>query len=249
MASTLITAYLGKGTAAARPATPLITTGSLGIYYATDTDVMSFYLNGAWRNAPLYDPGTVPTVVQVAFTPNHATGVTFGVAPTNGNLLIAMNFNTTAHTAAAGWTLQFENTSGTDFGSVFSKVAGAGESTSQTPITAAGTAGGMVVWEIAGANATFLAAGASQAEQSGTASLPVSFPCVKNCLALSAVGVVTGVTISKQFNAGVQDVLDNTGERKLYAGHTDITKTPLAGVFVGLSGTGSSKSITVLITS
>lgn len=49
MASTLITAYLGQGLAAARPATPTLATGTYGTYYATDTKVWSAYFNGAWQ--------------------------------------------------------------------------------------------------------------------------------------------------------------------------------------------------------
>lgn len=50
MTSTLMSAYMGQGTAAARPATPLIDTGTIGFYYATDTNVLSVYENGAWSN-------------------------------------------------------------------------------------------------------------------------------------------------------------------------------------------------------
>lgn len=55
MASTLITSYVGSGLAAARPATPVLATGTFGYYYATDTGVMTFYANGAWRNHPPSD--------------------------------------------------------------------------------------------------------------------------------------------------------------------------------------------------
>lgn len=72
MASTLITSYLGQGLAAARPATPLIATGTIGWYFATDTGVMSVYANGAWRVAPpngmdLWSPplaASFPTIIN-----------------------------------------------------------------------------------------------------------------------------------------------------------------------------------------
>lgn len=60
MASTLLTAYLGQGLAAARPATPTIATGTIGWYYATDTGVLSYYSNGAWRSLSASDPSISP---------------------------------------------------------------------------------------------------------------------------------------------------------------------------------------------
>lgn len=93
--------------------------------------------------------------------------VTMGAAPTNGNLLVAMLFYqgaapATDHPAASGWTQQSTFNAHTAFTAdesviVYSKVAGAGESTTQTPATNTGT-GYMIVWEVSGAAATFAAA-------------------------------------------------------------------------------------------
>jgi hypothetical protein len=44
--STLVTDYVGRGTHAARPATPNVPAGSTAIYYETDTTNI-FYWNGA----------------------------------------------------------------------------------------------------------------------------------------------------------------------------------------------------------
>lgn len=44
----LITEFLGEGLAAARPATPDIPAGSIGLYYATDDAELSGYFDGAW---------------------------------------------------------------------------------------------------------------------------------------------------------------------------------------------------------
>lgn len=61
MTATLVTAYLGQGLAAARPAAPALATGTVGWWYSTDTGVMSYYANGAWANAsvqaPVFHPG------------------------------------------------------------------------------------------------------------------------------------------------------------------------------------------------
>ncbi len=47
--STVITDYLGRGTAAARPATPVIPTGGMALYYATDTGALSIWDGAAWQ--------------------------------------------------------------------------------------------------------------------------------------------------------------------------------------------------------
>lgn len=250
MASTLITAYLGEGLAAARPATPSITAGSIALYYATDTGVTSLFDGTSWHTVGGgYSKGTVPTVVQTAFSPNHSSGATFGAAPTNGNLLVAMCWNPTVNTAGTGWTKVFENSTGTDFGSIYTKTAGAGESTTQSPLNSAPAAGGMVIWEVHGQNASPIAAAAGQVEQSSTSAVPVLLPNVVNCLGLAGIAVVTTPTITVALNAGTQDVLDNTGERKLFAGHTDLGQTPMCGVMATFSGSASSKCLTILITS
>jgi hypothetical protein len=248
MTSTLITAYLGQGLAAARPVTPAIAAGSIGFYYATDTDVLTVYANGAWRSPGGYASGTIPTVKQVAFSPNHSAGATFGIAPTNGNLLVAMTFNPTVNTAGAGWTKYFENSSGTDFGCIMTKVAGGAESTTQSPLNAAPAAGGMVIWEIASTLGTpTVGPPGGQAEQSGSVSVPVTLPNASGYLGLSAIAVVTTPTITSVANGGTQDVLDNTGERKLFAGHTNLGLTPTVGVIALFSTVASSKALTILI--
>lgn len=49
----LITQFLGAGLAASRPATPDVPTGALAFYFATDTEVLSFYdpNDAAWQTA------------------------------------------------------------------------------------------------------------------------------------------------------------------------------------------------------
>lgn len=98
--------------------------------------------------------------------------VTFGAAPTSGNLLVAMLFYqgaapSTDHPAASGWTQQSSFNAHTAFTAdesviVYSKVAGAGESTTQTPATNTGT-GYMIAYEVSGAASTF--AGALDAQE------------------------------------------------------------------------------------
>ena len=140
--STLITQYLGEGTAASRPATPSVAAGCIAFYYATDTGALTVWNGSTWVAAGGgYNAGTAPTVVQSqAGNSGGATGggagLTLGSAPINGNLLIAMTVNTPATTPGSGWTLLASNTSGTDDGYIYYKVAGAGESTTQAPLDA-----------------------------------------------------------------------------------------------------------------
>lgn len=249
--STLITDYIGRGTHANRPVTPgPIPTGCTALYYETDTTTLFYWSGAAWvQVGGGYSAGTVPTVVQTAFSVNGTNSAVFGVAPTNGNLLVAMWCNPTSATVGAGWTSQVTNSTGTDFSGIYTKVAGAGESTTQTPLGGVSTTGGMVIWEIAGANATPFVGGVSQAEQSGLFNTPNLLPGCSSCLGLAACISVTTPTITKGLNAGTQDVLDNSGTRKIFAGHTDLSKTPLVGVVAVFSATASSKSLSCLITS
>lgn len=50
MASPLVKTYFGAGTFASRPATPLVATGCLALYYATDTLSLYCYAGGAWHS-------------------------------------------------------------------------------------------------------------------------------------------------------------------------------------------------------
>lgn len=196
-----------------------------------------------------YAPGTVPAVVQTALSVNGGNSATFGTAPTNGNFLVAMCFNPANDSAGTGWAKVAENTSGTDYGLIFTKTAGAAESTTQSPISGVGGTGGIVIWEISGAGASPFVAGLSQPEQSGASNTPILLPNTFNCLGLSAVALVSGNTITAALGLGTQDVLDNSGTRCIAAGHTDLSKTPMVGVLAIFSGSGNSKGCTCLITS
>jgi hypothetical protein len=88
MTSTLITAYLGQGLLAARPAAPALATGAIGFYWATDTQVMYAYTNGAWRVASagvdLYSPplaASFPTIINggAAAPPPSVTDTSYGM--------------------------------------------------------------------------------------------------------------------------------------------------------------------------
>lgn len=60
MSVTFITSYLGQGLAAARPVSPNITAGSIGYYFATDTNALTVFAGGTWQAIPAASP-TLPT--------------------------------------------------------------------------------------------------------------------------------------------------------------------------------------------
>lgn len=253
MSSTLITSYLAPGLAAARPVAPAIAAGTIAIYYATDTGTVSLYDGSTWHTVGGgYAPGSTPSIVQVAHNNNGSDAVTFGVAPTNGNLLVAIAVNPSVNAAGSGWTQVFLNSSGTDYGTLLTKTAGAGESTTQTPLSSSPSTGGMVVWEIAGANATPIASIASEAEASlnlYVSTVPLPIPA--GCLFLGAIGLVsTSNNFVKMFNV-TQDVLDTSGTgRQIAAGHATLGTAPIGQLLATLSGSGSPgyKPVSVLIT-
>lgn len=196
-----------------------------------------------------YDAGTPPTLVQFGSDTTGSNSVVLGVAPTNGNLLVAMSFNPTSDTTGAGWTKQTENFGGTDYGIIFTKVAGAGESTTQTPCAGLGGTGAIAMWELHGQAVAFFVGGASQNEATGQPNnTPVLLPNLKNCIGLSAVGVVPPQTILAAYGAGTNDALLNTNSRYLAAGHGDLSKTPMTGLLLTLSAAASSKGCSCLIT-
>ena len=125
--STLITDYLGRGLAAARPASLSVATNALALYYATDTDSWAYWNGSGWTALPA---GSVSEVVAGA----GLSGGTISVAGT-----LAANWQQGTVTALGsnvsivGGTLEVA----AGVGSVTEIVAGAG--LSGGTITSAGT--------------------------------------------------------------------------------------------------------------
>lgn len=61
MASGLIGEYIGEGLLAARPATPDIGAGVIAFWYSTDTEMLSTYVDGAWKNVMPHVGTTAPS--------------------------------------------------------------------------------------------------------------------------------------------------------------------------------------------
>lgn len=249
MTATFIAQYMGQGLAAARPVTPLVTTGALAIYQATDTGVLSTYYGGAWHTFT-QPPGTPPTVIQSKLAVATSASITLNSGPINGNLLVAMFFNPTVGTVGAGWTLQTSNGTGTDFGVIATKVAGVAESATQSPLSGSAT-GVIAMWELNGqAGANFVVASATQAMQSSLVSASPQFPNLLNCLCLGAVDLVsTSNSINALFNMTQDQIINSGTTRQAVMGHSDAS-VPIGMPLVNFTGAGTpgNKSAIILIT-
>ena len=192
-----ITDYATVGTYAARPATPNTAAGEISFYYETDTSHLFCYVIGTgWVQI---DSG--PAIVQQ----KAATGsgsVTLAGAPTAGNLLVAFTSDGgTSESAASGWTKIAFTVAANDGAGIYWKLAGAGESTTQTPTTA--TPAGICIFEIANASpgvftqnadlsGTAIAASTTSTKSTGN-SLIIGMAC--NRSATVAPTSITGATL------------------------------------------------------
>lgn len=249
--SNLLVTYLGAGLASARPATPSIAVGTVGIWWNTDTKTLDAYdlTNAAWNAiGGGGSAGTPPTVVQFASDKTGADTVTFSSAPTNGNLLVAISFNPSTDTAGSGWTAVGSNGSGTDFGTVFTKTAGASESATQQPINSAPGTGCMGVWELHNAAGGIITASLAP-EVSAINNATGPLPNLTNVLFLGGIGLVsTSNSINVVYNVTV-DHQDASGTGRQGAwGHSTaaIALGQMLATFTG-SGTPSSKALGVLV--
>lgn len=108
---------------------------------------------GKWTNSSVLatpSSATAPTIVQSSTNAsNTAMSFTMGSTPTNGNLLVAiLMVYPTSYTIGTGWTVVGSGTATTGDGYVIAtKVAGASESTTQTPLAVAGAG---AIYEISG---------------------------------------------------------------------------------------------------
>lgn len=103
----------------------------------------------------------VQTIAAVGGTGTSTTAaVTMGAAPTNGNLLLAVGILSSTNgvpAANTGWTVQATDgpAAGGVYVALYSKYAGAGESTNQQPEANGRNIWGLHVWEISGVVGTY----------------------------------------------------------------------------------------------
>lgn len=192
-----ITDYAAVGTHAARPATPNTAAGEISFYYETDTSHLFCYIIGTgWVQTD-----NAPSIVQQKAVVNAGSAV-MGSGPVLGNLLIALTADPgTSENPGSGWTRLAFNSAVNDGVGIFWKLAGASESTTQTPTTA--TPAGMVIFEVANASpgaftqnpdlsGTAIAASTTSTKKSGSG-LVLGMAC--NRSASVAPTSITGATL------------------------------------------------------
>ena len=147
----------------------------------------------------------------------------------------------------SGWTGLANDSGGTDYSAISYKVAGASESTTQTP-TIANSSIGMVVWEVSGQNASPFILATMATPGSATGQSSPSAPGMANILALAYITTdgSTSATIGSALNM-TQDQLVNTGDQHLVAGHSTGAK-PIAQLFATFSVASTARTGLVLIT-
>lgn len=152
---------------------------------------------------PDWEPATIaasgPTIIQdvVASNASLATGIVV-TAPTQNNLLLAFCFSTgSQNVAGAGWLTLFNGTSGTYDTAIFYKIAGAGESTIQTP-TSVASSGEISFYEIHNGAISV----GSETVSFSSAAPTVAVECTKaSMIAVGAVADNSGATTATFTNA------------------------------------------------
>lgn len=96
--STLITDYLGRGTAASRPASVNVPSGGIAVYYATDTGDFSVWNGSAWVGfgALGIDTQGTQAVSTATATITPATGTTSVVVTVSHNTTLTIGNGTYA---------------------------------------------------------------------------------------------------------------------------------------------------------
>ena len=194
--------------------------------------------------AALAAPGTPPVIVQSKASVTGTQSITLDSAPTEGNLLVAMWWNPSVGTDGAGWTRVAATDTGIDFAHIVTKVAGAGESATQSPINSSpGGTGGIIMWELTGQAVSAPVAAATMGFASGTLQFQgPALPGVTDMIALHGSG---GDNTYTSVSNAIQDQLVNSGGRKVYAGHS--TFPVGAQIFGVVGGTNQLKCGVVLI--
>lgn len=159
------------------------------------------------------------SLVQTAFSAI-SVSATFPVAPTNGNLLIAMIKHwANGPTPMAGWT-QILNANGAtgDGVAAYYKYAGAGEPTTQQPASIAGSGNCTAIWELTGVTGVFatdVVGSTSEVDQAAGASAytNTSFnTAVANDLVLGLIGASATTAVTEaNLSLATGQTTDNQG--------------------------------------
>ena len=188
-----------------------------------------------------YVGGTPPTIVQTATNQqtSGAGSVTMTSAPVSGNLLVAMVYNTGSNpSTGSGWTLIAQNATGNVGVSVYTKTAGASESTTQTPTTGAGGNTAQVIWEINGAvSGVVFNQVASDTPNVLSAAIP-SVPAVSASLFLTSLAVSATSNTFTVYGLSSATTMGGSGAAAFY-GYSDSTSAQAFGAGVMFSSSAA----------
>lgn len=235
----VLTDFLQEGLAASRPATPSLPAGTIGFYYATDTFALSMWdpNSSTWVSVPSVQPSIVQSKSNVGAS---ISGATMGSAPTNGNLLVAVIMGNNLDVPASGWTeFAADFTSGPTLDvhfAIFYKFAGAGESTTQTPLNSAQNCG-ISIYEIANTGAP--SHWNNNDNQSGTATTTAVKTTSARGILIGAVLNANATTAPTSFTNATGDTGVTGGSRSMQGFHNT---SPASGTNTITANWGSSQT-------
>lgn len=235
---TLLSDFLGVGLAASRPATPNVPAGASAIYRATDTGALSVWDGSAWQ---ALSSAVLPTIVQNNSNVGASIdSVVMGSAPTNGNLLVAIIMGNTVDSPGSGWSnFAHVTTSGPSLDvhfAIYTKIAGAGESTTQQPMASTQNCG-ITIYEIGNAGAASL--WNDNENQSGTTATTAVKTLGARGLIIGAVLNANATTQPSSYTGATADTGVTGGSRAQQGFHV---ASPVSGTNTVTANYGGSQS-------
>ncbi len=184
------------------------------------------YNGTAW--IPTNSGAATPTITQSGASAGASIqSITLGATPTAGAILVALfshfGNNVTPNNPAAGlgWAnLNQVNGVSKDGYAIFYKIAGPGESATQTPLSATNT-GGLCIWEIAGAAGQLfdVSGGQHDLSASNTATQNITTTGSNELILVMCVNTVAATLASSTGGGFVSDQTATGGSRAINAGH------------------------------
>jgi hypothetical protein len=206
-------------------------------------------IGGVWTPAAGGGGASVPVIVQSGAAAGTIQSIVLGAAPTKGNKLVALfshfGNNVTPNNPAAGLGWQnFNQVNGvtTDGFAVFIKTVGAGESTTQTPLSASNT-GGLVIYEISGEHGIDIVAGTHDSTATPTFTQNITTTINKDLILFMCVNVSNATNATSVGGGLTQDQAVTGGSRALISGHMSATT---AGAFAPSATYAANQNIAAL---
>lgn len=206
-----------------------------------------------WKNAAGGGGGggiTPPAIVQEKAACGTIAGVTMTTAPTAGNLLIALvGAPAFLPSPGAGWTQIAVNTSGLDWGLLYYKIAGVGESATQNPMAATQSHAMVAIYELSTANVLFLTLPALYGIPNDQSSpVPITNPMPANAGDLVLVAFEGTTFGAPTFSVGTVDDTQGDGTRSISCGHYAPTPAAMVAITATFGGSGVSKAMSIVLT-